>query len=177
MRRGVFILVDPYVLENIRSADGEIIEHFNNKQWFKVMNKLGYQHQGFTTGYSAMSQIRWHSILDLKDKSEQQLLKDMSYQTRRNIMKTIEMVCKLKLYQLKKRIDFIDCITWLKKNMVFIFKKNLILNKCLKFMVIKACMKLAYIDLNKYINFQEEPYFKQMLEIYGDKSMYEVSLY
>ena len=52
MRRGVFILVDPYVLENIRSADGEIIEHFNNKQWFKVMNKLGYQHQGFTTGYS-----------------------------------------------------------------------------------------------------------------------------
>lgn len=40
MRRGVFILVDPYVLENIRSADGEIIEHFNNKQWFKVMNKL-----------------------------------------------------------------------------------------------------------------------------------------
>lgn len=43
MRRGVFILVDPYVLENIRSADGEIIEHFNNKQWFKVMNKLGYQ--------------------------------------------------------------------------------------------------------------------------------------
>lgn len=53
MRRGVFILVDPYVLENIRSVDGEIIEHFNNKQWFKVMNKLGYQHQGFTTGYSA----------------------------------------------------------------------------------------------------------------------------
>ena len=91
MRRGVFILVDPYVLENIRSADGEIIEHFNNKQWFKVMHKLGYQHQGFTTGYSSMSQIRWHSILDLKDKSEQQLLKDMSYQTRRNIMKTIEM--------------------------------------------------------------------------------------
>lgn len=102
MRRGVFILVDPYVLENIRSADGEIIEHFNNKQWFKVMNKLGYQHQGFTTGYSAMSQIRWHSILDLKDKSEQQLLKDMSYQTRRNIMKTIEMGVQIKTLSIKR---------------------------------------------------------------------------
>ncbi len=32
MRRDVFILVDTYVLENIRSADGEIIKHFNNKQ-------------------------------------------------------------------------------------------------------------------------------------------------
>ena len=35
------------------------------------MNKLDTTNQGFTTGYSAMSQIRWHSILDLKDKSEQ----------------------------------------------------------------------------------------------------------
>ena len=137
MRRGVFILVDPYVLENIRSADGEIIEHFNNKQWFKVMNKLGYQHQGFTTGYSAMSQIRWHSILDLKDKSEQQLLKDMSYQTRRNIMKTIEMGVQIKTLSIKETNRFYRLYHMVEENMVFIFKKNLILNKCLKFMVIK----------------------------------------
>ena len=137
MRRGVFILVDPYVLENIRSADGEIIEHFNNKQWFKVMNKLGYQHQGFTTGYSAMSQIRWHSILDLKDKSEQQLLKDMSYQTRRNIMKTIEMGVQIKTLSIKETNIFYRLYHMAEENMVFIFKKNLILNKCLKFMVIK----------------------------------------
>ena len=50
--KSVFILVDPYVLENIRSADGEIIEHFNNKQWFKVMNKLGYQHRFYNWLFS-----------------------------------------------------------------------------------------------------------------------------
>ena len=30
-----------------------------------------------------MSQIRWLSVLNLKDKSEDQLLKEMDYQTRR----------------------------------------------------------------------------------------------
>ena len=101
------------------------------------MNKLGYQHQGFTTGYSAMSQIRWHSILDLKDKSEQQLLKGMSYQTRRNIMKTIEMGVQIKTLSIKETNRFYRLYHMAEENMVFIFKKNLILNKCLKFMVIK----------------------------------------
>ena len=32
-----------------------------------------------------MSQIRWLSVLDLKDKNEDQLMKEMDYQTRRNI--------------------------------------------------------------------------------------------
>ena len=38
------------------------------------------------------------------------------------------------------------------ENMVFIFKKNLILKQMLEIYGDKACMKLAYIDLNKYIN-------------------------
>ncbi|WP_059748090.1 aminoacyltransferase [Staphylococcus haemolyticus] len=152
MRRGVFILVDPYVLENIRSADGEIIEHFNNKQWFKVMNKLGYQHQGFTTGYSAMSQIRWHSILDLKDKSEQQLLKGMSYQTRRNIMKTIEMGVQIKTLSIKETNRFYRLYHMAEEKHGFHFQEEPYFKQMLEIYGDKACMKLAYIDLNKYIN-------------------------
>ncbi|WP_210126142.1 aminoacyltransferase [Staphylococcus sp. GDY8P85P] len=152
MRRGVFILVDPYVLENIRSADGEIIEHFNNKQWFKVMHKLGYQHQGFTTGYSSMSQIRWHSILDLKDKSEQQLLKDMSYQTRRNIMKTIEMGVQIKTLSIKETSRFYRLFHMAEEKHGFHFQEEPYFKQMLEIYGDKACIKLAYIDLNKYIN-------------------------
>ena len=43
-----------------------------------------------------MSQIRWLSVLDLKDKSEDKLLKEMNYQTRRNIKKTEEMNVQIK---------------------------------------------------------------------------------
>ncbi len=53
------------------------------------MEELGYKHQGYTVGYDTMSQIRWLSVLNLKDKSEDQLLKEMDYQTRRNIKKDL----------------------------------------------------------------------------------------
>ena len=60
------------------------------------MEDLGYKHQGYTVGYDTMSQIRWLSVLDLKDKTEDQLLKEMDYQTRRNIKKLMRWVFKLK---------------------------------------------------------------------------------
>ncbi|MEJ7317010.1 peptidoglycan bridge formation glycyltransferase FemA/FemB family protein, partial [Staphylococcus epidermidis] len=51
----------------------------------------GYKHQGYTVGYSQKSQIRWLSVLNLKDKSKDDILKEMEYQTRRNIKKSLEM--------------------------------------------------------------------------------------
>ena len=80
-----------------------------------MLGKIGYLHQGYTTGYSNKSQIRWISVLDLKDKDENQLLKEMEYQTRRNIKRLLRLVLRLKIYLLKKQIDFINCFKWLKK--------------------------------------------------------------
>ncbi|HAR6889866.1 TPA: FemA/FemB family glycyltransferase FmhC, partial [Staphylococcus aureus] len=71
--RGVFILVDPYLIENLRDANGRIIKNYNNSVIVKMLGKIGYLHQGYTTGYSNKSQIRWISVLDLKDKDENQL--------------------------------------------------------------------------------------------------------
>ncbi|TGU92922.1 peptidoglycan bridge formation glycyltransferase FemA/FemB family protein, partial [Mesorhizobium sp. M8A.F.Ca.ET.173.01.1.1] len=85
--RGLYVLTDPYILENIRNAQGEILESNNNKPLIKTMEDIGYKHQGYIIGYSQISQIRWLSVLDLKDKTEDDLLKEMDYQTRRNIKK------------------------------------------------------------------------------------------
>ena len=99
-------VLDPYVLENLRQPNGEIIESFDNRALIKTMEELGYKHQGYTVGYDTMSQIRWLSVLNLKDKSEDQLLKEMDYQTRRNIKRLMKWVLKLKHYPLKKQIHF-----------------------------------------------------------------------
>ncbi|MCC3698225.1 aminoacyltransferase, partial [Staphylococcus epidermidis] len=80
----LYVLVDPYVLENLRQPNGEIIESFDNRALIKTMEELGYKHQGYTVGYDTMSQIRWLSVLNLKDKSEDQFLKERDSQTRRN---------------------------------------------------------------------------------------------
>lgn len=84
------------LIENLRNADGEIVKSYDNRAFVRTMDKLGYKHQGFPVGYDSMSQIRWLSVLDLKDKTEDQLLKEMDYQTRRNIKKHMILVSKLK---------------------------------------------------------------------------------
>lgn len=150
-RRGIFIQVDPYIVENVRTVDGDIIEHINNDNWFEVMNRLGYQHQGFTTGYSGMSQIRWHSILNLKDKSEQQLLKEMSYQTRRNILKTIEMNVQIKTLSIEDTNRFYRLFHMAEEKHGFHFQEEPYFRKMLDTYGDNACLKLAYIDLNHYL--------------------------
>ena len=68
----LYVLLDPYILENIRSADGEILKSFDNRTLIQTLDKLGYQHQGYSVGYSQTSQIRWHSVLDLTNKTPNQ---------------------------------------------------------------------------------------------------------
>lgn len=64
----LFVMVDPYILENKRTAEGEIIEAFDNQGLIKQLHNLGYQHQGYSVGYSDKSQIRWMSVLIYKSK-------------------------------------------------------------------------------------------------------------
>lgn len=99
----LYVLVDPYLIENLRNADGEIVKSYDNRAFVRTMDTLGYKHQGFPVGYDSMSQIRWLSVLDLKDKTEDQLLKEMDYQTRRNIKKTYDIGVKTKTLQLKQQ--------------------------------------------------------------------------
>ncbi|WP_049409796.1 peptidoglycan bridge formation glycyltransferase FemA/FemB family protein [Staphylococcus pettenkoferi] len=75
----LYVRVDPYILENLHTADGEIIKSYDRRMLIRTLESLGYRHQGYTRGYSKISQIRWLSVLDLQDKSKKQLLKEMDY--------------------------------------------------------------------------------------------------
>lgn len=59
-----------------------------------------------------MSQIRWLSVLDLKDKTEDQLLKEMDYQTRRNIKKTYDIGVKTKTLTIDETQTFFRLIPY-----------------------------------------------------------------
>lgn len=47
----LFVLVDPYILENLRNADGEILKSYDNRAVIKTLEDLGYKHQGWSVGY------------------------------------------------------------------------------------------------------------------------------
>ncbi|WP_145368680.1 aminoacyltransferase [Staphylococcus epidermidis] len=148
----LYVLVDPYVLENLRQPNGEIIESFDNRALIKTMEELGYKHQGYTVGYDTMSQIRWLSVLNLKDKSEDQLLKEMDYQTRRNIKKTYEMGVKVKTLPIEETDTFFELFKMAEEKHGFKFREEPYFVEMQKTYEDHAMLKLAYIDLQDYLD-------------------------
>ena len=148
----LYVLVDPYVLENLRQPNGEIIESFDNRALIKTMEELGYKHQGYTVGYDTMSQIRWLSVLNLKDKSEDQLLKEMDYQTRRNIKKTYEMGVQVKTLPIEETDTFFELFQMAEEKHGFKFREKDYFEEMQNIYNNNSALKLAYIDLKKYLN-------------------------
>lgn len=152
----LYVLVDPYILENLRNADGEILESYDNRAVIKTLEELGYKHQGWSVGYSTMSQIRWLSILDLKDKSDDQLLKEMDYQTRRNIKKTYEMGVKVRTLPMDETDTFFELFQMAEEKHGFKFRDKPYFYEMQKTYKDHAMLKLAYIDLKDYLSTLQE---------------------
>ncbi|MDK7114464.1 aminoacyltransferase [Staphylococcus pettenkoferi] len=147
----LYVLVDPYVLESVRNADGEILERYHNEHFKKELEQLGYKHQGYTTGYSDMSQIRWLSVLDLKGKNGKEVLNEMDYQTRRNIKKTYEMGVEVKDLSIEETPKFYRLFHMAEEKHGFKFRDEAYFEYMQKVYGDNASLKLAYVDLDKYL--------------------------
>ncbi|PTF36580.1 aminoacyltransferase [Staphylococcus cohnii] len=146
--RGLYVLTDPYTLENIRNSQGEILESYNNKPLIKTMEDIGYKHQGYTVGYSQISQIRWLSVLDLKNKTEDDLLKEMDYQTRRNIKKTYEMDVQIRTLPIEETSRFFKLFKMAEEKHGFKFRDQHYFKEMQNIYHDNSMLKLAYIDLS-----------------------------
>ena len=154
-RKCLYILTDPYILENKRDTEGNIIKSYDNKNLIKLMSKLGYIHQGYSTGYSQTSQIRWLSVLNLKNKNEDTLLKEMEYQTRRNIKKTYEMNVQVKTLPIEETARFFALFKMAEEKHGFKFMNKSYFEKMQKIYKNNSMLKLAYIDLTELLKKQE----------------------
>lgn len=89
-KKGVYLKFDPYVPYVEHDKDGAIVDGgFDHHDLFDQILHQGCLHGGFTTGFSPVSQARWMMVLDLKDKTEQDLIKDMD-QLRKRIIKKVD---------------------------------------------------------------------------------------
>ncbi|MFW3603335.1 aminoacyltransferase [Staphylococcus caprae] len=153
-RRTLFVSVDPYIVENVRSAEGYILKDIPNESLIQQLKQLGYNHQGYTVGYSQKSQIRWLSVLDLKYKNEDELLKDMAYQTRRNIKKAREMGVTTKTLDISETDRFYRLFKMAEERHNFKYRENpyAFFKEAQKMYPNHSMLTLAYIDLNQYLN-------------------------
>lgn len=84
--KAIFVKIDPYLNYQQRNQDGNIIKNgFNNQDCLNNLKSLGYKHYGL--GNKPTLQPRWIYTLTTKNKSLEDLLKDMEYNTRRLIKK------------------------------------------------------------------------------------------
>lgn len=119
-KKVLYITADPYVLYQERNLDGDIVtDGFNNHYVIENMQKVGFVHQGFTTGFDPRSQVRFMMTLNLKDKDTHQILKEMDQQTRWSVNKTIKLGVKVREINLDELDVFEDVMAYTSK------KKNI----------------------------------------------------
>ena len=67
---GIFIKINPLVIYQERDIDGNIVENgINNKKLVDYLKSLNYEHIGLTKVYGKDLEPRWISVLDLKNKT------------------------------------------------------------------------------------------------------------
>lgn len=82
--KGIFVKMNPLIIYQERNIDGDIVENgINNKNLVEHLKKIGFQHNGFYNHRDL--EPRFLSVLDLENKTEELLLKEMRSTTRWSI--------------------------------------------------------------------------------------------
>ncbi len=97
---GLYLKINPNVEYQDHDKDGNVIGSFKNDDILKILKDYGYIHKGLTKGYDLQEQCRWVSIIDLKEKTEDEVFKNFASQTRNDI-KTADKYA-VKVRELKK---------------------------------------------------------------------------
>lgn len=143
--------IDPYVPYQLRNHDGDIIETYKTDDIFETLKSLGFKHDGFTTGFHPIHQIRWHSVLDLKGKTKEQLIKDMDSLRKRNTKKVIKNGIKVRYLEKDELHIFRSFMQDTSDKKDFEDRGDEYYISRLEKFGDRVKMPLAYIDFNTYI--------------------------
>ncbi len=85
--QGIFVKIDPYLSYQERDINGNIVpDGKNNKQAYDNLIKLGYKHFGFNLLQDTL-QPRWIFVTDTKNRTIEDVMKDMDPKTRQILRK------------------------------------------------------------------------------------------
>lgn len=109
---GIYLNIEPNVLYKERDINGEIVKDgFDNSDIYNNLIKLGYRHNGFYLEMDAGKQCRWEFVLNLKNKSKDELFSNFKANARNIIRKNIKYgvaVRELDYNELNKFYDVVE---------------------------------------------------------------------
>ncbi|KAA1040270.1 aminoacyltransferase [Macrococcus equipercicus] len=149
--RALMLRVDPYVPYQRWNHDGEKLETYPSASLLETLPELGYDHQGFTTGFHPVHQIRWHSILDLTGKDDKQVLKDMDSLRKRNIKKVLKNGVKVRFLEKDEIQLFRNFMKDTSGKKEFLDRDDKFYTDRMKYFGDRVLVPLAYIDFKTYI--------------------------
>ncbi|MFD2829264.1 aminoacyltransferase [Corticicoccus populi] len=149
-KKVMYLRVDPYEAMNERDHDGNITEDLGVRYIFDYFDSQGFKHDGFTKGFDPVIQIRWHSVLDLKDRSPKELLDNMDSLRKRNIKKAEKLGLHIKFLDLDEIDVFRKFMKDTSEMKSFIDRDDEFYISRKKHFKDKVLIPMVYVDLEDY---------------------------
>ena len=168
-RKVMYMMINPNMNYLERDMDGNPVEGgYDNSDVMKTLQELGFEHQGFPTDYSAFTMISWVFAMNLKDKTYEQVLKEMDQQTRWSANRTQKQGIQVRELKADEIDKFIRMEEETARRRGFEMREKDFYRNQLKAYGDHAKVLLAYLDLNEFkkrLAEEKEQLEKEMAEI------------
>ncbi len=147
----LYLRVDPYLPMLKRNHDGEVIERYGSDWFFDKMAELNFEHEGFTTGFDTIRQIRFHSVLDVENKTSKDILNQMDNLRKRNTKKVQKNGVKVRYLNEDELHIFRSFMEDTSETKDFVDRDDDFYYHRMKYYKDRVRVPLAYIDFNAYL--------------------------
>lgn len=152
----IYLVMDPYLSERERDIDGNLVpDGIDHTNIISVLEKNGFQHQGFPTDYSNMAVVNWMFVKELHDENEEELLKQLDQQTRWSIRKTIKQGVKVRELSRDELAIFLEMERETAKRRGFTMREESFYYNQWDAYQEHAKVLLAYLDTNEFLGHLE----------------------
>ena len=156
--KAIFIKIDPYIIYQERDLDGNIVvDGKNNKESFSNLKRLGYRHFGFNVMQDTL-QPRWIFVTETKNRTVEEVMKDMDSKTRQIIRKNERLCIETREISYDELHIFKDIMQHTGDRRNFIDRPLSYYQNMYKYLEPNGILKILIAELhtNKLINSYEE---------------------
>ena len=151
-KRAYVLHIDPNVLYKSRDMNGKETDEFDNTEVINNLKDLGFKHAGFTVGYDTRYQNRWQYVIDLENKTFDDVVHDFKANHLSKIKKALKFGIVIKDISYDDLPVFKNITEQTSKLIGFSDKSLNYYQKMYKAVGNKVRFLIAYLDACKYKN-------------------------
>lgn len=172
-KKGYVLHIDPNIIHKSRDANGDITNEIDNSDIVESLKRQGFIHNGFTTGYDTTHQVRWTYVIDLENKTYEDIEKDFKPHHISKIKKAEKYGITIKELKYEDLPTFKEITEQTSKAIGFQDKDLAYYQRMYKSFGKETKFVIAYLDVENYkekINKELETYVKKYDKFYNKEN-------